>query len=283
MLNTLKKKISDKFLKNHSLVPNSPVDVREFSDNPRILNYMRPRKVLMNAKLKHGRCFNFFPLAPEVNPFIRALVESEAADETKKKLIIKQTISEYYQNNQPENVYDWYNLPPTDAPKLINTPPWSAPMPWSTGSISSEKNTVERWILQDNIESGMDLNIDHGFTYYGPVSEKKLEVETNRLLSIYQSIKNKGYIRNDKYDGDIGGKIFISSNGEWRWRVFRGQHRTIALAALGYTEIPIMVKQIIYETEVDCWPNVLSGLYTSDGAKKLFKTVFNGSTDHLSI
>lgn len=284
MLGSLKKRIFNILFKNYTHVPSSPVDIRKLSNDPRLLNYTGRGTILLDANVEDGRFFQIMPLGLKENPFISALKKSESVRGTEqKKEIITQVIQGYYEANQPESACDWFNLSQSDAPELQQTEPWAAPMPWSDSSVPSMRKNMVRWLHKDHKKAGVELHINHGFTYYGPVTEKKLTIETDRLLKIYQSIHKFQFNRSDSHDGDIIGTAFISKTGEWRWNVSSGHHQSIALAALGYDSVPLRVKRLVYENEASYWPNVLSGLYSKEGALKLFNTIFHGSTGHLVI
>lgn len=137
------------------------------------------------------------------------------------------------------------------------------------------------WMKLDHKEVNSNITIKDGFTYFGPVSDEKVKVEALRYYNLIQSLCDKGYNRSDHFEGDICGEIIINKNGEWRWLAGPGQHRAVVLSSLDYQNIPVRVLRLVFENEVDIWPNVTSGLYTKKGALKLFHTIFQGNASHL--
>jgi len=68
----------------------------------------------------------------------------------------------------------------TDKDKGCNLPPWE--LPW-----------VLRYLIKKPAdEGGLSLE-QHGASYFGPVSDSKLSFECNRLITIYEGVKENGY------------------------------------------------------------------------------------------
>lgn len=280
MIGQLKKHISDTIFKNYILVPRAPLDIRDSVNDPRYFNYTGRKQILLNAKTSFGRCFQLMKLDFESNPIVRALhALDENANPDKNKAIIREAIQHYYSTVQPETIHEWFGLPSSDSVHLKNFAPWTLPEPWINRDIESKRKATSRWLKKDSERYHQDLKTSDGFTFFGPVNEKKIHLETERFFLVYTSIKKNGYIRADCDDGDIGATVFISKkNNEWRWSVSPGQHRAIVLTALNYNTIPVRVKQIVYEDEVEYWPNVHSGLYSADTALHIFNAFFAGKS-----
>lgn len=276
MISELKKYVTKTFIKNYALVPIAPLDIRNGVNDPRTFNYSGEKSILINAKTDCGRCFHFMKLDEESNPFVRTLKESAQMNKHDRRDFIFKSLESYYTNYKPASAIERFHLNIADAPDLENEPAWAAPMPWSASSIKAEKKSVVRWLQNDNQEQGQDLDITHGHTYYGPVSHQKLRLETDRFLQVFESIYQNGYKRENTNDGDIIATILVSNDGSWRWTVRKGHHRANSLAALDYELIPVCVKKIVYESEVEYWPNVFSGLYTKKGAFDIFRQFFEG-------
>ena len=283
MINKLKKWVVNSGLfKNHKFLPVAPDDVRSLKNDPRLLNYTNKQSILIDAKITHGRIAQIFALDYKVNPFVRTIREALKSEHDSREEVIFGYLNEYYSAVQPKNGLDWYGLKNEDAPQLENLKAWMVPTPWSYRSVEETTKNVKKWLSEDNYQIHKSVTIDDGFTFFGPVSDVKIEIESKRYAKLLESIEKKGYNRSNESDGDIEGGILINSNNDWRIIVNGGQHRAIVLAALGYETIPVRVSRNVYEAEVNYWPNVISGLYTKKGALKLFKTIFDGDASHLT-
>jgi hypothetical protein len=85
----------------------------------------------------------------------------------------------------------------------------------------------------------MGLGPDHGISLFGPCTDEKVELEEARLTQIVASITARGYLP-DRF-GDITG-YFLVRQDEFRFVVRGGKHRSAALAALGWTHLPVRLK-----------------------------------------
>jgi hypothetical protein len=256
---------------------NKIIDLRDRCNDPRVANYY-PKTILIDAPTTSGRKFFFFPLKKESDPFVRAL--HKYLNETglsNKHTLIEQELTCYYESVQPKNAFEWLDLEDDETSDVFKkNEPWTIPLPWSPIKLEDNIKNINRWVRKDNNIGGFDLTISHGFTYFGPVSPKKISIEVTRLLDLLISIQKNGYVRNDTREGDIGATILINESGDWRWLAGPGQHRAAVLAALGYKHIPVRVRYLIYRNESKLWPNVLSGLYTEKQALRVFDKVFLG-------
>lgn len=281
MLKKLKKWFVSSFMRNHHVTPIAPYDVRNRANDPRELHYNSSKSILIDARIDYGRTAELFSHNHSVNPFIEAVkqaLESPRDDQIK---VLEEILSQYYSTVQPKDALEWYGLSSEDAPMLKSLLPWKAPLPWVTQTIEEKEKIVKNWIKYDHQEVNSKINLEDGFTYFGPVSDKKIEVEALRFYNLIQSICDKGYKRGDDLDSDVCGVFFINKKGEWRWLAGPGQHRAVVLSALDYQTIPVRVMRLVFENEADIWPNVTSGLYTKKGALKLFNTIFHGDAPHL--
>src|SRR5690606_27390083 len=104
-------------------------------------------------------------------------------------------------------------------------------------------------------------------------SDEKIRIEVNRLITLLASIKEHGF--KQEYSDSLG--CFVLVNGEkWRWYVNGGQHRASVLAALGYDEMPVCIRQLVRRDDVGYWPNVQSGIFTENQALAVFDRLFSG-------
>ena len=212
------------------------------------VNYIAGDKVfnlpLSNLRHHGGQCFSY-----EQHHFLRYYRDGIDG------------LAEYYERHQPASIYEKHFIfnQLGDAPGL----------PWLVKTDSEYYG-----------EHGLDEN--HGHSAFGPVSEAKLKLESQRLDSCYKSIKSKGYVLSSRFprisNGYPRGYFLLKSNGCWVFVVVGAKHRVAALAALGWKYIPVSCEpgypRCIHESQSGSWPGVLREYYTRCQAKALFDTYF---------
>lgn len=251
-----------------------PVDVRQGNNNPKQFFYYGGRPVLIDAPTTLGR-IRFFSLSKECNPFVYAV--SVALNEVDTLNTIESVLHKYYSLVKPENAHDWLGLNAKDAPLLSEVPVWSVPEPWKLADIGQKRSSIQNVAINESRQTGHALDISHGEKCFGPVTKEKLSIETTRLHNVMLSIQHNGWQRHDGYDGDIEAVVFMRDECRWCWQVSRGLHRVAVLSALGWQNIPLRVNAIVWRSDADIWPNVVSGLYTKIGALKLFDRISDGA------
>ena len=118
-----------------------------------------------------------------------------------------------------------------------------------------------------------------GWQQCGPVSEDKAYSEFLRFMNTAKSIYDNGYQQTiESLDGDIAGTVLVSGS-EFRVLIADGCHRYAVLKALNYPSIPICLRRwplIVRREDAMSWPNVVSGLFSSELALSIFDRVFAG-------
>ena len=251
----------------------SMIDRRDICNDPRQVFYLGGSQVIINVPLEKGRR-KIFPVTAEYDPFYCALKLCIKNGSDKAKL--KEVLTAYYTTVQPANALEWLGLAHEDAPELAEARPWGAPPPWTDLTVREVDRNVNNDMLHDSGHGDKKLSVEQGWAHCGPVSEDKIQLEVNRLYIALDSIQRLGYDRNYGPGGDIGAKFLFNEGGDWRWTISPGNHRIAIVSALGYKEIPVMAKSVVFRRDVDIWPNVLSGLYTRAGALKYFDNLFEG-------
>lgn len=112
---------------------------------------------------------------------------------------------------------------------------------------------------------------DYSF-YFGPVSKKKIRWELDRLLSVIDSIKKRGYTRSNCIDGDIAGWLLLHE-GERVVHIHGGIHRIAALWALGYDKVLIRIDGVYDCAQMSDWQAVNDGTYTHSMVTRVFKNM----------
>ncbi len=96
-------------------------------------------------------------------------------------------------------------------------------------------------MLYENRQMGEKMGIEKGWSWLGPTCDKKVRVESKRLLNVLKSIQANGYTRNDYGDGDIRVNILLKNNDEWIWLAKTGQHRASVVSSLNYKTVPVPI------------------------------------------
>lgn len=230
------------------------------------------KSVLVNACTAKCRGWFSFPLSQDSeHPYIKAVAASQTGCAE-----MHEILSVYFERVQPNSLPEWLDMPPDASEPLDSIPPWAVALPWETESPEDRKTSLARLAYLESQNQGLELTIDEGWSAFGPVSEKKLQMETDRLRQISKSLEAKGYQRHNGWDGDVEATALVREDGEWRWIIMRGQHRAAVAAGLGFTSIPIRVTNVVNRREAEHWPNVRRGFYTESSGRELFDRLFDG-------
>lgn len=183
------------------------------------------------------------------HPFVAALSQG------------KEALGHYYASRTPMSLCDLHSIAQASAADL-RVPAWE--VPW----IQRVKRAAPPG------ECG--LGPEHGVSFYGPVSPRKLALEHQRLTEIRDQIATKGY-QPDLY-GDINGYFMCDERGGFRFFVRGGKHRAAVLAHLGWSKIPVVFKQdwprAIWLEHASFWPMVSNGTLSEQAAKAVFLAYF---------
>lgn len=192
-------------------------------------------------------------------------------------------LHDYYQKFQPKNLLEFYfeTDPPTghvaQTLERLTLPPHEPFMPWdpSIPLLSGEKG----------------LESHHGSQGYGPVTDEKGQLEFERLVKTYESIKAHGFIPDYGHDGDIKGYFLINNDNDYRFIIRAGLHRVAALSVLEFSNIRVKFKpnfpRVIYLANVARWPLVKANEIDVATAERIFLRYFRDSgferAKHLSL
>lgn len=187
-------------------------------------------------------------------------------------------LNKFYNSFQPQNLKEVFFLyssvfdnKDNKSPLLLNDPQVIS-LPWLYDILYTD------FKLGDSIRSEGGLSYKQGSQSFGPVTEAKGELEYNRLLSTFNSIKSKGYLV-DYFHNQISG-YFIKYESDYRFVIQNGNHRAATLAALGHSEIPVIFRydypRVIDIQDIELWPQVANGNITKEDAKTIFKSMFIG-------
>lgn len=159
---------------------------------------------------------------------------------------------------------DFFSQPPT-----YTVSPWMELSPKEVFAQRYKKMKREHRSYKDG-----RYRLSDGFRAFGPSSERLIKYEYSRLTSIYESLSSQGFIEEYGYPT---AKLFVKDN-EFMISPNHGWHRTAAMVALGYKEIPYQIRldvgNIVRREDAQNWHNVKSGLYTEEQALELFDRLF---------
>jgi hypothetical protein len=261
--------------------PGAPLDLRNVTDNPIEGLYLAgDRPFVINVPLGRCRGAGSFRCVPGVgHPLIET---AEAYLHGCCNRYAGSPLQLYSKAWTPANAAEALGLSGADvSEELLNAPAVEGSiLPWSSLTLGETVYQRRERIRRENRLHGAELGADHGCLLFGH-SEAKGQLEFERLQRVIESIKQNGYIRSDEREGDIRGYLLLSGE-EWIVSVRGGgQHRTAALAALGWLQAPIRIGALarlglpasVHRHEVQFWPNVRNGLLSSHQALEVFDSI----------
>ena len=229
---------------------------------------------LVEARISDGIGLHHFGLASGYHPYVRAVAEAARPSCDDPERAIREALAMYFNRVQPQSPADWLDMPGAPS-ELVNAPPHASTLPWQKNSPARWQEVREKGVQNENRLAGDELPLSDGWHACGPVSDRKLDVETCRLLKLLESIQRKGLQRHNGRDGDIDAVLLRSGRGE-RWWINSGHHRSAVLSALGYKTAPVRIKAVIDTTEAKSWPQVQSGLFTEAQAVRIVERLVDG-------
>jgi len=236
-------------------------------ENNFILKSTRQEKILLNLEIDEISSENGFSYSLDGwNPFVQTSLEILNGCKNYKE----STLFKFYKVFQPTNIGEFYFIKSNHLEK-VKSPGFISP--WEYMSPNEYGNWLIRCNRNENsyVSSNSELN---GLSICGPVSDKKCELEFNRLQKLVFSIQEKGY----KYQEVTPISITpVSWDGKDFYFVRHGRHRVAVLSALGYDKIPVKLQPTGYITEkvILNGPAVLNGYWDTDD----IHTYFNGLSD----
>lgn len=110
------------------------------------------------------------------------------------------------------------------------------------------------------------------------IPRKLVEQEFRWLESALRSIREHGY-QPGRFSGHPQARKLVAADGTARYLMYDGNHRLSVLAALGEKEVRVRIVPLmtVRETELGRWPLVAAGVYSPDGARRVFRAYFDGN------
>ncbi len=228
--------------------------------------------VSISRTVSHLTCF-----LPENNVFCEALKLYASHGEK----ALKDKLHHYYSGNICLTIADVWGL---KNDKLSAMPAMSVVMPWSKECPEVKISRIAiasgrgGFLSREAADLGLNPESNYGWQFFGPASSALVDLECNRLISVYESIRREGY--RPSRNGHIHGYV-LTDGYEKKVVIVGGKHRYAALTALGYSDIRVLIKSKVTPLCVSSeeklkWPQVKHGLYSIDDAVSIFNRQFNG-------
>ena len=230
---------------------------------PLALSYHYPLTGARIALKKKYGIIGYFYMMDGMNgylhPFIYALKKYHITDDISKVI---DALKDYSNSVRIKSVHDFIGVNLKSLPALSH--PEDVFFPW----VKYNKDALMNGNLAENIIYGY-----HSYESIAtpPLSDKKIDVETKRLIGVYRSIKKNGYDIKKSIEADL-----LIRGDEYSWVIIHGHHRAAALEAIGAPDkIVVKIRNIIRIDEAKYWPEVKSGVFTIEEAIKVFCNVFD--------
>jgi hypothetical protein len=242
-------------------------DVRHLTNDPRCFHYVSGEPVIDVAVQLGTICTG--PLASPYSAFVLA-ARRGIERQTRAGVVdsVRDVLANFYGKSTPGDWPDWRGIAPEDCEGFAGLPSGIGWVPWTEGKPNAESYRLA--IASGNARLGFPGDHHDGWPSIGPVSERRLSFETDRIVAVIRSMTDRGFTRNDAWDGDVRADILMDEDGSWRWWTTDGHHRAAVAAAMGLDTIPIRIRGLARVSEVDVWPKVLDRSMTQAGAMAFF-------------
>ena len=155
-------------------------------------------------------------------------------------------------------------------------------LPFSAGADIGFKPglSIYPWGSFNAKENEAHVRIKNAYTsrFYGPSSIELIKKDFNNLKKLYEYIKVHGYRPWHFKNAFIGGVFLEKKDGQRKFVVLQGNHRTAIMAHLGYERIQTRYLKgyykCIHEKDMENWLYVKSGDCTEEDAKAYFDSLF---------
>ncbi len=241
---------------------------------------------LINVALKNCRWYGGNGCAYDSesrHPYVRTLIEylNGACEQYKNSYL-----ECYWSCWQPVSHAESLGISAETAhPLLIEMPPLHDVMPWS--AASKWDFVIKRGWMDKRSNSEMIAENSPPARSCGPKPEWFGEARFNDLIEICKSIAQNGYQDKPQPEKPYKHQHILANcllrDGEERYVIANGQHRTASLSALGYKEAPVLVHTlngrgpaVVRRDEVYNWPLVQKGLFNEQDALAVFDRIFKG-------
>lgn len=248
-------------------------ELPELCDDPLIVmdRIHAGENIALRCEIQRCVIYNGLSMATEGwHPFVESAKEYLHTGTAKYEGSI---LERYYKAWQPRNALETLigiskgsSFLETYSPLLAHNHPWIDVLP--DAALANLCKIID---LENTWAGHSELTYLDGYGLQGPVSNKKGELEYDRLLGVVNSIQQHGYKR-----GVDEITVQILKRGEdFRYLVFHGQHRVAAMAAIEQETIPATPLLIVDSQYVEHWPQVYKGMWSQENALQYFNHLFD--------
>jgi hypothetical protein len=257
----------------YNAVPNPVLDLRGTLVHPiKVLRRAENVDLLMDVPVDKIRDLD--PVSPplHLNPFYHTAVQYL---ETSRNDFPFEPLQRFYRSVVPAHAAEALGI---KSARLESMDPLEAVLPW-TGTIGPKAKISrhERSVRQAR-EYNQDFQAEDGDYSMGPMSERKIDLEAERVCRVIDSVRKRGY-QPETIEDHIDAKLLFDNQKTGNWCVFirSGTHRFPALAALGWTHIPIILRKqhLVKRSDAGQWPSVQNGVVSKEEALQIFDRVLN--------
>lgn len=203
---------------------------------------------------------------------IKAWVSALSAYPKAGRSQVRIVLDNYFQRVQPRTVAEILALSPRLEWHLRH--PMEYVMPWVKATPDKARASREKMMKEECREHGFpEYTKSDGWKGFGPVSDAVLDVETDRLIKVYDSISKNGFQDDHGY---TQAQLFIAGK-DFHVQPYGGWHRVAAMIALGYKAIPMKLgaaSMHIRRDDFAYWPGVRAGLFSESEALTIFDQRF---------
>lgn len=191
----------------------------------------------------------------------------------------------YYDDYQPKSTaeiqgidYDDHKLTSVQKEYFSSQACYSV-QPWAQHSPEEAlRKRIKTMRIESKKHYGFAYKGQDGFKSYGPISERLLLGEYNRLIELFKAFSKAGF--RDEF-GYPTAYTFIDEN-DYLIVPKHGWHRTAVMIALGYKDIPYVFRpkriDVIDKNKATTWRHVVEGLFSEEQALDIFERRFVAQT-----
>ena len=233
-----------------------------------LINESESSEFIFNTPISSVRSWGGRKLDVNLNPFINIMLE---LNNSKTPIYKDSALYKLSDIRKCKNASDTLGVNSNYFSKLA---PHLAVFPWDKVNpklkIYNQTNTLKKELIK-YLQPSTSLEL-----LLKP--EIRGEAEIKRIQFIYNSILKNGFSNNQHNFEPLEGQLLVTKENKWVVLIRHGEHRIAALKTLGYKSAPILIRKynIIRESEVNYWWQVLEKRIDSKSAIKLFNNIIRG-------